>query len=790
MIELGSKSKINLHWKVSPYDYSKEKLNSITSKLSKKYNLPKDRIKVIPEFIMATENGDSLSMTNEIIQNIQDPQFQLKLFQDYLKLNNITDYDFELIKKIDSEINAQIDYQVYDKYRRYSIKWIRWDNFLSYGTSNYFDFRNIKNLVLLSGEPANQSGKTTFAIDLLHFLLFGKTTKVATQDKIFNKHIPEATSVVVEGCITIDGFDYIINRTLSRPSLDKRTSKSKTTQKVEYYKVVGDGMEELEDYIDNQQEENSIQTNKAIKEAIGRESDFDLIMSITESSLDDLVNKKEAERGRLLSRWIGLLPIEEKDVIARETFNSIVKPRLVSNQFNEETLKQEISAYEISIKSLIANNKKYIKENSSLDKEIENLEKSKETLLSSKRTIDDSLLKIDITTLNKTIERNISEGKNKAQEIEAIEKEVKEIGDVEFSVEEYDKLQEAVSESNKEFAVIGEKYRNVKHNITHLKSSEICPTCHRKLDNVDNSAMISTLEKELNEIEENGKNKRAENETLSKKLEEMKKNRQLYDRKNQLLVKKAALEVNVEKLRNEYKENISKKKEYEKNSEAIDKNNQIDIQIRNTDVFIRDKRNTKETNTSFIAKNEADVKSHREQISNRIDIINKIKEEEKLLKAWKIYLELVGKNGITKMVLRKTLPIINARLSQLLGDVCDFDVEVGINLKNEVIFYLVKDGVYSDLSSGSGFELTASALALRAVLADMSTIPRNNFLVFDEILGRVAKENYDNIKHLIEKILTSYDFIINITHLDDFKDFCDYHITVTKENNISKLSLK
>ena len=330
----------------------------------------------------------------------------------------------------------------------------------------------------------------------------------------------------------------------------------------------------------------------------------------------------------------------------------------------------------------------------------------------------------------------------------------------------------------------------MKHNITHLKSSEICPTCHRKLDNVDNSAMISTLEKELNEIEENGKKKRLENETLSKKLEEMKKNRQLYDRKNQLLVKKAALEVNVERLRNEYKENISKKKEYEKNSEAIDKNNQIDIQIRNTDVFIRDKRNTKETNTSFIAKNEADVKSHREQISNRIDIINKIKEEEKLLKAWKIYLELVGKNGITKMVLRKTLPIINARLSQLLGDVCDFEVEVGINLKNEVIFYLVKDGVYSDLSSGSGFELTASALALRAVLADMSTIPRNNFLVFDEILGRVAKENYDNIKHLIEKILTSYDFIINITHLDDFKDFCDYHITVTKENNISKLSLK
>lgn len=790
MIEVGNKSKINLHWKVSPYDYSKEKLNSITAKLSKKYGLPKDRIKVIPEFIMVTENGDSLSITNEIIQNIQDPQFQLKLFQDYLKLNNITDYDFELIKKIDSEINAQIDYQVYDKYRRYSIKWIRWDNFLSYGTSNYFDFTNIKNLVLLSGEPANQSGKTTFAIDLLHFLLFGKTTKVATQDKIFNKHIPEATSVVVEGCITIDGCDYIIKRTLTRPSLDKRTSKSKTTQKVEYYKVVGDSKEELEDYIDNQQEENSIQTNKAIKEAIGRESDFDLIMSITESSLDDLVNKKEAERGRLLSRWIGLLPIEEKDVIARETFNSIVKPRLVSNQFNEETLRQEISAYEITIKTLTTNNKKLIKDNQTLDKEIENLEKNKSALLSSKRAIDDTLLKIDITTLNKTIERNIADGKKKAEEVKDIDKEIEKIGDIDFSIEEYDKLQAEISKLDSEIAVLRERYKNIDHNITHLKSSEICPTCHRKLDNVDNSKRIEELSKELEEILLKGKDMGIQKEGMVNKLNALKIKRENYNKKSSLVVKKSALEVNVERLRAEYKENVSLKKEYEKNSEAIDKNNQIDIQIRNTDVYIRDKRNTKETNTSFIAKNEADIKSHREQIDTRINIINKIKDEERLLKAWKIYLELVGKNGITKMVLRKTLPIINARLSQLLGDVCDFDVEVGINLKNEVIFYLIKDGVYSDLSSGSGFELTASALALRAVLADMSTIPRNNFLVFDEILGRVAKENYDNIKHLIEKILSSYDFIINITHLDDFKDFCDYHITVTKENNISKLSLK
>jgi len=786
MINVNKKSKINIHWNVSPYDFSKEKQESVVAKASNKFGLPKDRIKVIPNFIMNV-TSDELSTPSNIIQNIQDPSFQLKLFKDYLEINGINNYDFELIKSIDSEINANIDYQVYDKYRKYSIKWIRWDNFLSYGANNYIDFTNIKNLVLLSGEPANQSGKTALSIDLLHFLLYGTTNRFKTQDKIFNKHLRESTNVVVEGCISIDGSDYIIKRTLSRPSLQKRTSKSKTTQKVEYYRLVGDSKEELVEYIDNQQEESTIQTNKAIKEAIGRESDFDLIMSVTESTLDELIEKKEAERGRLLSRWIGLLPLEEKDVLAREKFNSEIKPRLLSNQFNVETLTQEIGAYEINIKTLSDENQRYAAESKKVEKEVENLEKTKSTLLSTKRQIDETLLKIDITTLNVTIEGNIRDGKKKSEELKVISDELNEIGDVMFSIEEYDSLVNEKMKVSSEIAVIGEKYKNIDHNIKHLKSSEICPTCHRKLDNVDNSKRIAELEAELKGVVEDGKIKRAIESELSSKIEKLKVNRELYEKKSKLNVKKSALEVNIEKLRGEYKENSSLKKEYEKNSEAIDNNNKIDIQIRNTDFFIKEKRNTLETNTAYIAKNEADIKNHKEQIEARNEIINKIKEEEILLRNWKIYLELVGKNGISKMVLRKTLPVINARLSQLLGDVCDFDVEVGINEKNEVTFYLIKDGVYSDLYSGSGFEKTASALALRAVLADMSTIPRCNGVIWDEIFGRVAKENYDNIKHLCNKIAESYDWIFIISHIDEIKDWCDSHIIVKKENNISKI---
>lgn len=790
MIDVRPKSKIHMHWKVSPYDYSKEKLNSLEAAISKKYAIPKDKVKVIPEFTMVNTDGEKVSINEEIIQNIQDPVFQVQLFKEWLEMNKITDCDFDLIKKIDSEINARIDYQVYDKYKRYGIKWLRWDNFLSYGAGNVFDFTDIGRLVLLSSEPANQGGKTTFCIDLIRFLLFGTSTRYRTQAELFNQHIPEATTLTAEGCISIDGVDYVIKRTVSRPALERRTDKSKTVQKVEYYKIVGGNKEELEDYIDNQQEANNVETNRVIKEAIGRESDFDLIMSVTDKTLDDLVEKKETERGRLLARWIGLLPIEEKDKLAREKFNQEIKPFLLSNQYNTETLLQEIQAYEINIKTLKGDNKRYKAENKTLEKEIETLEGTKATLLSSKKAIDENLFKIDITTLKSQINNCIIEGKRKGEELEVIDKELKEIGEVDFSVEEFDKLQEDLVRLNGERVLVGERYKNTSHNIQHLKSSEVCPTCGRKLDNVDNTAKIKELEAELAKIEEEGKKKRTEIDDITKKIEGKKKDRELYTRKTTISMQKSALEVTRERLRGEYKEKSQLLKEYNENSEAIEKNNKIDMDIRNTDVIINGKRNTRDTNLSYISKNDTEVKNEEKQIAERKEIIAKIKEEEALVKNWKIYIELVGKNGISKMVLRRTLPIINARLSQLLNDVCDFDVEVGIDAKNDVTFYLIKDGVYKNLHGGSGFELTAAALALRSVLADMSTIPRCGTLVLDEVWGRVSKENYDNMKNLITKIAQSYDSMILISHLDEIRDWCQNHIVVRKENNVSTLLLR
>ena len=347
-LSIPSKAKINVNWKVKQYDYSLEQRNNIISKISEKYGIPKRHIRVTP--IIINNKNEEICITNEVISNIQKPDFQVKLFKSYLKENDIKNYDLETILAIDAEINGKIDYKVYDSFCRYSINWVKWSNFLSYGEDNYFDFRDLKKLVLLTGKPSNTSGKTTFAIELIHFLLFGKTDKAKTLANVFNNKLNEATEVVVEGSLTIEGTEYIIRRILSRPDAKKRTNKSKVTQKVSYYKVIGDNVEELED-TDSLMGENNIKTNQAIKKVIGDEKDFDMIICATNKNLNELVSKTEGERGKLFTKWIGLLPIQEKNDIARKYYNEL-RTTFKSNIYNREDLKSKILVNEANIKGL------------------------------------------------------------------------------------------------------------------------------------------------------------------------------------------------------------------------------------------------------------------------------------------------------------------------------------------------------------------------------------------------------------------------------------------------------
>lgn len=790
-IDIGQKTKVCLKWRVLPIDYSHEEEANIAVKFANKYGIPKENVKIEPVFVKMTSDGNEAELTTEAIHNIQDPAFQQQLFKDFIKERKIQNIDFDKIVEIDKQINANINYDLYEKNKKYSIKWMKWSNFMSYGPDNYVDFSNFKGLIHLSSIPANQGGKTTFCLDLLRFLLFGKVTSREngwTLDKAFNKYIPEATEMIVEGCLVIDSTEYVIKRILSRPALKKRTEKSKVTQKIEYYKVVNGEYIELAD-TENQEGSTNTETNQIIKESLGNERDFDLMICVSSDNLKELISLKDTDRGRLISRWIGLLPLEEKEKLARDTFNKSIYPKLLLNRYNREELGPEIEQFKKENEEFAKRIKESTKQAKSSEKKIEKFKETRDSLLQSKQKIDDELLKNDVATLEYTRDKLVEDGKRKRAERNANAESLKDIGEIEFNENEYNDLISTDKNKAIELNSLRNECHRLQNEIKDLEKGEYCPTCGARLKDVDNSSLINAKKDELEKKIKAGSALKKEVETIDEKITNMNVQRQLFNKKNSLELLIAKNDVDLESLTSSYKEVVRLLKDIETNKAAIKANNEIDIAINNTTVNIKTEEDVLRRLNDEIADCQHNIKSNEKTITEYEKIVEQIKAEEQLVRNWKIYVEMVGKNGIGKMLLRNVLPLINGKLKHLLTDVCDFDVEIVIDDHNDIAFHIIHDGVVSNLGSGSGFEQTVASLALRTVLSEISSFSKPSFVVFDEILGGVADENYDNVKNLYDKILADYAFIFQITHLKTISDWANQSLIVKKVGNISKIEM-
>lgn len=782
-IDIGQNAKVKIQWNVHQSNYSRELENSMIALMAKKYGIPAKNVTIETNYI--TNNTNDV-LAAETVQSIHDPKFQQELMKQYIANNDIKDVDFEEILKIDSQINSLINYDAYDKGKKYTIKWVKWSNFLSYGPDNYFDFTTLNGLVLLNGEPANKSGKSTFAYDLLHFLLFGKTNtnKAKNLGELFNNYLPDTRTINVEGCINIDGEDFIIRRTLTRPAQGKKTKA--VTNKVEYYKVSEEGSEEILPE-DNKQEASTTATSKIIKEALGNESDFDLIISANAKDLDNIISLTETEKGRLLSRWIGLSLIEDKDIKAREKWNKEISVGRYSDMYNQTQLETDIEELTATLTHNVAQIETYNNQIDTLNKSIEEYQQSKELLLSSRQVIDNSLLKVDVATLQNTINMLVEDGKRKNSMVEILEKDLSEMGEIVFSEDEYKSMRSENENLISKMAETRATINNLKSTNKALESAEFCPTCGKKFDNVDNSAQIVQNTERIKQLTSDGIAMKKRSDELTTAMATIEELRTKASKKTQIELKIAALKTEIANKRAEYKEKSQTLKEIEKNKEAIKKNSEIDARINVINANISSGETNKRNLLNAITSLEKENARHTETISLRKSYLVKIAEERKIEKYWKLYLQMIGKDGISKMVLRNTLPIINSELNRLLGDITDFRVEVVMNEKNDVDFLLIRDETVTRLSAASGLEKTQSALALRVVLGNMSKLSRPPFILLDEVLGTVASENYDDMRKLYNKITEYYSFILHITHINDIADWHDSIVTVQKVDNISRI---
>jgi DNA repair exonuclease SbcCD ATPase subunit len=203
------------------------------------------------------------------------------------------------------------------------------------------------------------------------------------------------------------------------------------------------------------------------------------------------------------------------------------------------------------------------------------------------------------------------------------------------------------------------------------------------------------------------------------------------------------------------------------------------------DELINEKRSYERIQTT----NHTQIENLQARIEKNNGFILKIAEEFEREKIYKMYVEVFGKNGITKMIMRTMMPLINSELQRLLQDSCYFNLEIRINEKNEVEFIMVDNstGIEKLMVSGSGYERTIAAMALRAVLSKVCSLPKPNIIVWDEVFGKISNDNLEMVSEFFMKIKDYFDKVFIIVHNPMISQWADTVVKIRKENNISKV---
>jgi DNA repair exonuclease SbcCD ATPase subunit len=760
---------IQVVWEDLSENFTQDKIKGVKHYFSKKYNTTNVNVLTKSKNIQ-----DDTQQTIDVSMNISDSNYQLDLLKKFMESKNYDDYIDDVIS-----INRMVENKMSEdeientQFKKWYIRKIEFSNFLSYGDNQVIDFDKCNGVVVVESDPPNFGGKTVLSVDLLLFLFFNETTKTTKSEEIFNR-FTDKNSVVVKGEVTIDGEEYIIIRTIERKLSKKGDWNVKT--ELDFFKRLSDG--QLQNFTGEQRRE----TESFIKNSIGTKDDFLMTILTTATNLEELLESKPTARGQVLSRFMGLEFLKRKEDVGKEIYSEFNKSKM-SNIYNSEELKTEIDDNKNKITDLTVEINSLNVELLDIDDRLTKGREYRDSMLNKKHTIDN-----EISMLNPTkTDEEIKELKNQKNNFV---KKISELNVVEpsefYHEDKHDDIKDQHNKVYKEIIQIDTEINSINKLKSSVDGGIKCEHCGIELMNA------TITQKKISELDG----------FILQKQEKQ-------DLMNDLSIKEQSY-VNLKKEFDEYEKNKLIKEKYELSIESCDlkikslndkisrwndvqdkikENQQIDTQIMKADIKIEQLETEKKNKSVEITSKEYAIKTLDEKNTNNLKVISRISEEEIKDKIYKMYLEAFGKNGLSKIIMRTMMPIINSELQRLMEDSCYFKLEIRINDKNEVEFIMVDNstGIEKLMVSGSGYERTIASLALRSVLSKICSLPKPNIVVFDEVFGKISNDNLEMVSEFFVKIKEYFEKIFVITHNPLVNQWADTIVKIKKENNISKI---
>jgi len=761
---------IQVVWEDTPENFTQERIKSAKQYFSKKYNSTNVNV------ITKVKTTEDTQQTIDVSVNIMDKNYQKELIKSLLESKGQEQY-LDQVMGIDGMVENRMAANEVEvtPFKKWYIKKIEFSNFLSYGENQVIDFDKCEGITVVESDPPNFGGKTVLTVDLLLFLFFNKTTKTQKSEEIFNR-FTDKNKVSVRGDILIDGEEYIIARQIERKMSKAGEWNVKT--ELEFFKKLSDG--QLQNFTGEQRRE----TEAFMKRSIGTMDDFLMTILTTASNLEDLLESKPTERGQVLSRFLGLEFLKKKEETGKEIYSEFSKG-MISNVYNTETLKQdnESSTTEITrLKEEIQTATNSIDE---VDNSLKKGQEYKDGLLNSKHSdLSHELIILDPVKLQGEINSHVLTSKT-------IQGQINDIKIVEpsgfYHEDKHDGVKELLTNHKILLGNTNHKVSEIELMVKKYGDGIECEHCGIKLMDA------SITKKKIGELDGLKEEVKIHNNLIEeldkeeKTYTQLKKEFDEYER-NKLIKEKH--EVSLES--NELKLEALRLKliRYEEVQDKIKQNNDIDAKLIKANLRIDELINQKRGYERTQSTNQNQIENLLARIEKNNGLVLKIAEEFEKEKIYKIYNEIYGKNGISKIIMKTMMPVINAELQRLLQDSCLFNLEIRINDKNEVDFIMIDNstGIERPITSGSGYEKTVGALAIRAVLSKVCSLPKPQLSVYDEVWGKVANDNLDMVGEFFDKLKTYFEKIFVISHNPMISNWANTVVKITKTDNVSKVS--
>jgi exonuclease SbcC len=555
-------------------------------------------------------------------------------------------------------------------------------------------------------------------------------------------------------------------------------------------------------------------TNEEIKKVLGTFDDFILTSLSLQTNGMNFLDKKQAERKKILSTFMDIEVFEQLETIAKSDSN---EERVMLRQFQKKDSYKELGTINQKIIEMEKDEEILSTKDKKIDDELNSLEEQKLKLVRLLYKIDDHY---DIEELNR-------QNGNLAIEKQKLEKQLKEDREyketlrplymeyhtklakideeqIQIDYDDWKNLTNDVKDIKNQLKINESKTKSLVKHREDLEKFKYDPDCEYCIKNGreqiseqdEIKIQMYVLDEEYQKWETQYKLKSHALEKISDAEEKKEDFDRFQDELNQISHDAVKIggkidknEARLKHLESEISTSDDKIHKYFEDEEKIEKNNRLNEQIHKLTTKISslqiesievDKKLKSILSTLSVAKNQKQMIE--DDIQKLVDIEQKILDYD-------LYLMALSKDGIPYELISRAIPAIEREINHVLENMnAGFHIELEMKDKMIDAFICYGDDKWN-LELSSGMERFVSSLAIRIGLINVSTLPRPNFIIVDEGFGTLDSESTANMEGAFNYLKTQFDFVMIITHLDTIKDYMDVLIPINVNNGLSKVVL-